>query len=116
MASPCAATVDAVRRALLAKPRRQARVPVTRAVYLRLRASDMQELHDFRGPWQDHNKKHRDTLLLGRAEHAITAPEMAYWVEHVKYDDGYETPDEYGDPNVDWCEDDMEDVRSVAGL
>ena len=43
-------------------------------------------------------------------------PEMSHWVEHVVYDEGYETPDEFGDPLVDWNDSDNEDIRDVSKL
>ena len=102
------ATVEALRAALRAKPRRQARVHVTAELHARLAAADLRPLEEFRQP--------HHVLRLG-AMNCNAPPEISYWVEHVIYDDGYETPVEFGDPSVDWNEsDDDEDIRDVSKL
>ena len=101
------ATVEALRAALRAKPRRQARVPVTGELHARLAAADLRPLGAFRQP--------HHTLCLGAAG-GNAPPEMSFWVEHVIYDDGYETPVEFGDPSVDWNESDHNDIRDVSKL
>ena len=114
-AAPCA-TVEELRAALAAKPRCRARVYVTGGLHARLAAARLRPLEDFRGPPRaDGVRGHRDTLRLGAVD-GIAPPETSYWVEHVVYDDGYETPEEYGDPMVDWNESDHEDIRDVSKL
>ena len=72
----------------------------------RLAAADLRPLEEFRQP--------HHVLRLG-AMNCNAPPEISHWVEHVIYDDGYETPVEFGDPSVDWNESD-EDIRDVSKL
>ena len=110
-------TADDLRRALATKPRTRARVPITQELHRHLAQTRMRALDALRGPRRAGAPGgYRDTLELGAAGHN-TAPEMAYWVEYVIYDDGYETPDEFGDPAVDWTEGHgHEDIRDVSKL
>ena len=100
-------TLTELKNRLATKPRTQAHVYVGAALHRHLARTDMQDLRAFLGP--------NDTLELNAAD-CITPPELAFWVCHVKYDSDYETPDEFGDPMVDWNDSDHEDIRSVASL
>ena len=100
------ATVEALCAALRAKPRRQACVYVTRELHACLEA-DLSPLNEFLQP------HHRLRLCAAGCN---APPEISFWVEHVIYDDGYDTPVEFGDPSIDWVDSDCEDIRDVSKL
>lgn len=98
---------------LKTKPRTQAYVYIGQDLYNYLKRNDMKDLKQFRG---SRSTPYRDTLEL-RYNPGNTPYEFKYWVVYVKYDDGYETPDEFGDPSVDWVESDGElDIRDISKL
>ena len=106
-------TLPVLINALKTKPRTQAHIYIGETLYNHLKRNDMKDLKQFGGPRSTH---YRDTLEL-RRNPENTPYEWKYWVVYVKYDDGYETPDDFGDPSVDWVESDGElDIRDVSKL
>ena len=98
---------------LKTKPRTQAYVYIGETLYNHLKRNDMEDLKQFRGP---RSTNYRDTLELHHNSEN-TPYEWRYWVLYVKYDDGYETPDEFGDPSIDLVESDsVFDIRDISKL
>ena len=92
---------------LRAKPRARARVYIDASLHRQLRRTGLGALAAALP-----GAPHPVVLELGEFQ-GNTPPECAFWVTYVVYDDGYETPEEWGEPDVGAWD---EDARSVAGL
>ena len=85
------ATLDALRADLRTKPRNRAYTPVVPALAAQLEAQ-LGSMSEFQGP--------RKTFSIVRCGDGGGGGSPAY-VEYVSYEDGYETPEEFGWDGLD---------------